>query len=239
MTKSNFLKRWHDEFSLRQCYSTASREPFFALAGRYLPEHSDAVVADIGAADGSFARFLNLKERYPNLVLLDQNPESIEKLRKPFSRVEKYHAPERLPFKDASVGFIHLSHIAEHLSYQELYEFLKECDRVLAPKGVLAISTPLLWERFYDDLSHVKPYNPEVFLHYLTRTKSDASAEAISGSYGVCDLTYRYRVLPGGEWGSKYFLIEALVRLWRILVSFLGFRKYIRNGYTLILRKGI
>ena len=40
-------------------------------------------------------------------------------------------------------------------------------DRCLKNNGYIIISTPLLWYGFYDDLSHVKPYNPEVLLKYF------------------------------------------------------------------------
>ncbi|NNM84036.1 methyltransferase domain-containing protein [Candidatus Parcubacteria bacterium] len=239
MSNTTFLARWYKEFVLRRAYTTAKREPFFTLAGKFLPVQRNATVIDIGAADGAFAHFLNLKERYPKLILLDQNPTNVSALRLSFKYVERYHAPDRIPCEDNSVQFIHLSHIVEHLSFQELYVFLKECDRVLASAGILVISTPLLWDRFYDDLSHVKPYNPEVFLHYLTRAKHDASAEAVSNSYVNRALVYRYRVIQGSEWGSKFFVIDCLIRCWRLVLSFLGFRRYVKNGYTLILEKNL
>lgn len=231
------LKLWRKEHALRTRYTHAKREPFFELVRAYLPEKHSAVIVDVGAGDGLFARYLHLQERYPSLTLLDHNPETVLNLKKEFSHVGLYHAPERLPFTDASVALIHLSHIVEHLYHEDLYTFLNECDRVLVPDGVLIISTPLLWDRFYDDLSHIKPYNPEVFLHYLTRAKIDASALLIGEGYDQCELIYRYRVSGEKEWGSVYVLVEALMRTISLLVSALGFRKYIRNGYTLVVRK--
>lgn len=231
------LRLWRKEHALRTRYTHTKREPFFDLVRAYLPDTDSAVIVDIGAGDGLFARYLQLQERYPSLTLLDHNPETVLNLKEKFTNVELYHAPGRLPFVDASVTLIHLSHIVEHLYHEDLHAFLNECDRVLVPGGVLVISTPLLWDRFYDDLSHVKPYNPEVFLHYLTRRKIDASALLIGEGYDQCDLIYRYRVSAEREWGSVYVPIEVLMRAISLFVSALGFRKYIRNGYTLIVRK--
>lgn len=231
------LKLWRREHQLRKHYTHSKREPFFELVEAHLPKETSAVVVDVGAGDGLFARHLRLQDRYPSLTLLDHNPETVSNLEKEFSKVVLYHAPERLPFMDASVALIHLSHIVEHLYHEDLYAFLNECDRVLVPGGVLVISTPLLWERFYDDLSHVKPYNPEVFLHYLTRAKIDASALLIGEGYDQCELVFRYRVSGEREWGSVHFPLEVLMRTVSLLVSVMGFRKYVKNGYTLIVQK--
>lgn len=231
------MKLWKKEHALRTQYTHAKREPFFELVEAYLPKEHSATVVDVGAGDGLFARHLRLQERYPSLTLLDHNVETVVRLKNNFSRVELYHAPDKLPFSDSSVALVHLSHIVEHLYYEDLYTFLGECDRVLAKDGVLVISTPLLWDRFYDDLSHVKPYNPEVFLHYLTRAKEDASAVSVGSGYVQCELIYRYRISDVRELGSVYFPVEVALKMLHLLASAVGFRKYFKNGYTLILRK--
>jgi predicted SAM-dependent methyltransferase len=48
------------------------------------------------------------------------------------------------PFPNDSIGYIYNEHFLEHLSYNEGLSFLKECFRVLIPRGVLRISTPNL-----------------------------------------------------------------------------------------------
>jgi ubiquinone/menaquinone biosynthesis C-methylase UbiE len=232
------LTRWRSEFDRRQRYAASSREPFFELAAAYLPVGEDGIVVDIGAGDGSFARSQNLVLRYKNLYLLDHNTESVAALKKEFPKAEVYSAPEKLPFDDKTVSFIHLSHIVEHLESRQLYTFLGECDRVLADGGVLVISAPLLWDRFYDDLSHVKPYAPAVFINYLCAKRANANAEAVSDSYHVQELVYRFRAAPAEDgWGSRFFVVDAVLRVSRVIISALGFRRYLRNGFTLVLKK--
>lgn len=234
----NFLKKWKEEHELRRQYGVPSRLPFYDLAGNYLPKDSESVVTDIGAGDGGFARYLRIPERYPNYMLLDGNTGSVASLKKEFMQAAHYVAPDKLPFQDASVAFIHLSHIVEHLYYEDLYVFLQELDRVLTLRGILVISTPLLWDRFYEDMSHVKPYNPKVFLNYLSGGQSNASSGSVSEAYKQKELVYRYRAVSTNEWGSRFFVVEAFIRFFRISISKLGFRQYVRNGYTLILEKG-
>ncbi len=231
------LKRWNSDFRVREKYSEPSRFPFYDLAKKYLPENKEALLVDVGPGKGEFADYLEIKKTFHNHRLLDVNHETVKQLSSKGFYAEQYSAPDKLPFLDESVDYIHLSHIVEHLSYQDLYTFMKEMNRVLCPGGVLVLSTPLLWERFYEDLSHVKPYYPEVFINYLTRTKDNATQSPVSTEYSVKELQYRYRSVESVEWGSRYFIIEVMIRIFRVFRSKLGFRRYIKNGYTLVLQK--
>ncbi|MGK7344551.1 MAG: class I SAM-dependent methyltransferase [Candidatus Nitrospinota bacterium M3_3B_026] len=224
----------------RARYTGRNREPFYRLAEKYLPEERDALVVDIGAGDGSFARTLGLAGIYPNLWLLDGNESAVAGLKKEFSNAAHWRAPDRLPFGGGEARFIHCSHMVEHLAPNELYGFLKEVDRVLADGGALVISAPLLWSGFYGDLSHAKPYNPEVFIKYLCSASSNPSADAVSKGYKPLDLVYRYRDLgddDGVFLASANPLLDTAVSLGRAAARKLGFRKYKKNGYTLVLKK--
>ncbi len=48
----------------------------------------------------------------------------------------------RLPYPDASAGFIYSSHLVEHLSRWQAVRFARECARVLAPGGLMRVCTP-------------------------------------------------------------------------------------------------
>lgn len=52
------------------------------------------------------------------------------------------HLGWALPFADASVEYIYLSHVLEHLSREEAAHLLSESQRVLAPGGVLRVVVP-------------------------------------------------------------------------------------------------
>jgi predicted SAM-dependent methyltransferase len=49
---------------------------------------------------------------------------------------------EGLPFKDQSVDLIYSSHFIEHLTYEEAFNFIKECKRILKPQGVCRLLFP-------------------------------------------------------------------------------------------------
>ncbi len=233
------LHNWRAQFLTRKQFNTFKREPFYNVASTYLPVDKNAIILDIGAGDGSFAKFLNLSAKYTNLYLLDGNNATVESLNKHFRNVVCYRAPDPMPFEAHSVHYIHCSHLIEHLYPEKFYLFVKEMDRVLCKDGILAISTPLLHEGFYSDLSHIKPYYPSVFINYLCKKTECRSAVFISSCYSVENLVFRYKDRSVYEdLGSTSIIIDIMLKAFRKLTLLLGIRKYHKNGYTLVLKKG-
>jgi len=214
------------------------RVPFYEVAARFLPPDRTAMVVDVGSGDGHFVRHLNLDDRYDRVFLLESNPETVKHLRNLYDNVAAYTAPERLPFEDEVVDYIHCSHMMEHLDPLELYTFVKEIDRVMTPGGSLVVSSPLLWGRFYDDLSHVKPYNPDVFIHYLCKSVSPRSKRVISDRYALAEIVYRYSMPDVTEgWGSDLMFVDFAIQAWKFLLTKLGIKKAVKNGYAMVLKK--
>ncbi|KPK87095.1 hypothetical protein AMJ80_12540 [bacterium SM23_31] len=226
-------------YKFRRNYCTFSKRPFYDIAAKYLPSDENGIIVDIGAGEGKFADYLALAEKYNNVFLLDGNNTTVEKLKKKFENAVLYKAPGSLPFEDLTVSYVHCSHLIEHLMPQELYELLREIDRVLSKDGVLVISAPMLWGDFYSNLTHIKPYNPGVFLKYLCGIIEDPSAGVISDSYSVLELVYRYAKTDLDEgWGSRFFVIDFIIQLTKLLLSILRIKRYTKNGYTMVLKKG-
>jgi len=53
-----------------------------------------------------------------------------------------------------------MSHVIEHISPDNLKDFIDFYLNYLKPNGHLIIATPLLTSYFYDDFDHFKPYQP-------------------------------------------------------------------------------
>jgi SAM-dependent methyltransferase len=230
--------RWKESRRFRKSYFTMRREPFYRVAGKYLPTDSNATVIDIGAGNGLFAQLLSLDKKYKNLVLLDGNMSTVQSLKTRFTNVVLYRAPERLPFEAGTVAYIHCSHLVEHLEPKEVYQLLEEIDRILAPGGVFVVSAPMLHGWFYEDLSHVRPYNHGVFERYLCQNSGNPSHDSISQVYSVLELVYRFGPADQGILGCSPAIVDLFIRVLAKLFSFLGIRRYARNGYTLVLCKG-
>lgn len=223
-----------EDFETVQKFATHEREPFFAIARNYFCP--GMITLDVGAGDGNFARFIGDE----NIYLVDGNPATVEHLKKQFKNAYSWKAQERLPFDNHFFDLIHCSHLVEHLQPSELYTLMIDFDRCLRPGGFLIISTPLLWEGFYDDLSHIKPYSPHIFENYFgSRVSASRTRGQITSGYKVAELRYRYRVVPipyiSVTWANK-FLKKLAFRLSEFLRR-LRFGYYESTGYTLVMRK--
>ena len=214
-------------------YATWDRTPFFALAKKYA--EGKQTVVDIGPGDDGFARHLGRTD----IHLLEGNPASYEQLKTRYPSARLYRAPETLPFADSTVDFMHLSHVVEHLETEALYTLLQELDRVLAPNGILTISAPLAHPDFYNDLSHVRPYNPAVFLKYLVNGDATSTTRPlISTRYTKEDLVFRHtptELFPLRTFNNR--IMRFCAYACHALAIKLGFRVYERTGFTLILKK--
>ncbi len=233
------FNKYREEFKNLKKYSSGGRSAFYDLAMKHCVRITkDALIADLGAGNLDFFNLaLSKGFKKENIFLLDSNFKTVNDLKKEHNNTFHYIAPSRLPFDDGTLDFIHASHLVEHLSIQELYKFIREMDRVLKKDGILMISTPMLWPRFYDDLSHVRPYNPHVFIKYLCGGQGSLSKESISSSYEVIDLVFRYKKNYEEYLGSDYYSVFIFIKLFYALRRKIGITSYLKNGYSLVLKK--
>lgn len=214
-------------------YITNSRSVFFDIAKNHIKK--DSIVLDIGAGEGAFAKHCERKDFY----LYDGNPESITTLKEEYENCFLGTLPI-LPFEKNTFDLIHCSHVVEHLEPQIFYDTLKEMDRCLKSNGYLVISAPLMWAQFYDDLSHLKPYNPSLYLKYLTKnTNKNYTRDKISASYKLIELQYRYTEICYTELFTniKSNIFAKIICKLINLIYRLGIRRYQKNGYTIVLKK--
>jgi SAM-dependent methyltransferase len=220
-------------------YITHERKPFIELAEKYITPSSR--ILDVGGGDGEFSRITGRLDTY----IFDGNPESVEKLKTKYPNVQCGILP-KLPYENNFFSIIHCSHVVEHLQPFQLYEFLQEADRCLANHGYLIISAPLLWARFYDDLSHVRPYPPLVFKKYLSAGSSwVATRPIISSKYLVREEVFRYDYVEDDKYViyeriSLFFIPFILLHKLAFKVKKLfGIRKVEKSGFTIVLQKQV
>lgn len=239
MTKKKNYGLWKDSYLSRKGFTNFWRIPFYKIAVKYLPTNKDAFIIDIGPGYGYFENSFRLQEKYKNLFLLDGNEETVKDLKTKYSNVVHYKIPDKLPFDDSSVDYIFCSHIIEHLYFEQLFKLLKEIDRVLKKEGILVIISPLLNKKFYNDLSHVRPYFPAVFKSYLCSIQTDRSHEMQFGIYSIERLQYQYKAATNIEegWGSEIKSIDFVIQLVKLLLAKFRIKKYDKVGYLLILKK--
>lgn len=214
-------------------YVTNKRAVFFNIAKSYICD--DSKVLDIGAGEGDFIEHCNRTDFF----LYDGNSESVEKLKQKYPNCYQGKLPN-LPFENNTFDLIHCSHVVEHLEPQAFYDSLKEMDKCLKKNGYLVISAPLMWENFYDDLSHVKPYNPNIFLKYLTKTNdTNLTRPKISESYKLVELKFRYREIFYTDFltaSERKMFARLILKIFSLFYR-CGIHSYQKTGYTIVLQK--
>jgi SAM-dependent methyltransferase len=221
------------EFNINAKYITSNREPFFTIATKYIKDGDK--ILDIGSGDGCFSETIGRYDVYQ----LDSNIESITELKNRFPNCYHANLPD-IPFPDNLFDIIHSSHVIEHLSPEKLYDTVKEIDRCLKPGGYLILSAPLQWSEFYDDLSHVKPYNTKVFEKYLCwGLKMCCTRPLISAGYTLIERVYRYHSRPYEVTmiNNHFRIITIIINLIRWVIFLLGFRSLEKSGFTIVLHK--
>jgi SAM-dependent methyltransferase len=58
-----------------------------------------------------------------------------------------------------------ISHVIEHLKPEQLVDVLETYIKMLTTDGILIIASPLRGERFYYDITHIRPYYPQSIWH--------------------------------------------------------------------------
>lgn len=189
------------------------------IAYNYLKDCEQII--DVGCGIGRF-----ISQNPTKIIGIDWNSNSIEECKKLGYNVIKADIRD-LPFKNESICGIHCSHVIEHFLPIDVYKILKEFNRILIHKGIIVIRTPLLYNGFYSDLTHIRPYNPEAIIHYL-QPSSQRTLNQISEEYKVLYLKYRYIPIK--------VKIKYLNALFNILNRW-GFPWIKKNGYMLVLQK--
>jgi len=238
--RRGWLNRWQAERrDIARC-ATTERDIFLSLGLQYLSE-GPVTVVDVGCGFSDFADQVQRKNSTAVVHCLDGNPETVEALKRQGFNAQLYRAAEKLPFNDGEIGFVHCSHLIEHLQPQELYSMLQEFTRVLSVQGVLVVSAPLLWEGFYNDMSHVRPYPPPVLENYLTATPDgESNTREHIRQFRHEALFYRYQKCPIfsklGLRGESWLLDLVILGLKKAAT---GMRIYrlATTGYTAVYRK--
>jgi len=195
-------------------------------------------ILDVGCGIGRFLSFFPKKS-----IGLDINMDSLRKARAQHLIVVRANAIN-LPFKKEVFDGIRCSHIVEHFGPQDAYELIKETARVLKQGGIIIIQAPLLSPRFYDDITHVRPYPPNAILSiYFRPPMLQQSSEKLPYKFKLLKVRWRYACLfyPISSIEPSYnpskFKMVLFQKIISMFIAKIGIHSWKKNGYTLVLRK--
>lgn len=198
-------------------------------------------ILDVGCGIGNFIAF-----DPKHIEGIDQNMESLALLKKRGFRA-KHAQVTKLPFKKGQFDGIFSGHVIEHLYPADALKMLYEFDRVLKVGGVIVLKTPLMYGRFFNDLTHIRPYPPEAIMDYLQETDqkvTQRTADRRITKYRIADLFYRYDFVYYPQLEPSRIedsVVKSAVSIAKILSTILfriGIKNYfVKNGYTIVLEK--
>ncbi len=113
-------------------------------------------VLDVGCGSGRY--LIPLTNRGFNVVGVEKN---ISVVKKNSDLGYRVILPDHIDSLTSNFDYVILSHIIEHIEPNLLIAFMDQYLEKLKRGGHLIIATPYLYDEFYDDYDHIKPYTPK------------------------------------------------------------------------------
>ncbi len=110
---------------------------------------------------------------------------------------------KQLAGMDAEFDMMLFSHVIEHIEYRDLQAFLESYFARLKSGGKVIILSPVLYDAFFNDIDHIKPYYPAGIVNLF-------SARRVSRQYGseyrlkLMDIYFRTSSLQPYNMRSRY-----------------------------------
>lgn len=121
---------------------------------RLVYEAKPKKVLDVGCGRGRY--LISLSNQGYDVTGVEINSDQIKSI------PEKYRhqviSPDQAVQLQDSFDLIIMSHVIEHVEIKDFIDFMDSYLRLLKSDGWLVVATPLMYEGFYDDYDHVKPY---------------------------------------------------------------------------------
>ena len=89
---------------------------------------------------------------------------------------------------DSQYDIVHCSHVIEHFGFPEITKILDFLVHSVNLGGRLIIRSPLMWDGFFYDIDHIRPYPPEAISAYFNYSQQQIKGQ---GSIGFDTIWYR------------------------------------------------
>jgi SAM-dependent methyltransferase len=195
-------------------------------------------VLEAGCGAGRFLR--KLRSELPRAILqaFDVNERCVRALQREGFDC-RLTAISNLPYEDASFDLVHCSHVIEHLTPEVFTIAMNELGRVLRPRGILIIRTPLQHPGFFEDFDHIKTYNLGALMNFFGDGDMQMQSQC-AYAFQVEDVWFRSSPWRLYHCRGLYLPGVSLAKLINLalLMSFQCFGlPYSTDGYVALFRK--
>ena len=211
------------------------RQTEYRVALRFMG--SGKKVLDVGCGTGTFLEFYR---NDGDACGVDLNPENISYCQEKGLNAQVGSAFD-LDFPDESFDVVHASHLLHIFPSDQAVQCLRECCRVLKPKGSLVISTHNSFPRFFRHPENARPYPPDSLyrLFGIIGRRQSATSPMYPGLpiMEQCGIWLRRPALINFESSTNVFITRVGSVLNAIKYSFLLRKYWSCNSYIVNLVK--
>lgn len=179
------------------------------------PVSREAAVLDVGCGIGTTLEFLQ-SQGFRNQVGVDISPEMVRLTRA--KAFEAYAPPDFRGIRNR-FDLLLFSHVLEHLEYREIQSTLEFYFQRLNTGGRIIVLTPLLYDAFYNDVDHCKPYYPWALLN-LFSDRTIARQYASPYRLRLIDIHFRTASLQPFHSRGRYLSDPPSARAFQISALF-------------------
>lgn len=147
----------------------------------------DSSILEIGCGIGDVMEYLNYCG-YQNVIGTDISDAMLEICQNKQLNVK---TADYILSRGQKCDVVLVSHVIEHMSYEQLRDFLERYLGILQDGGLLLIISPLMSNRFYTDIDHVKPYNIDSVLRYLQTEMTFSKSYRSNYNAELVDIYFR------------------------------------------------
>ena len=166
--KSDFYFKFENRFRGDEDSILKGLSIYDVLIQQIISQISNPKILDVGCGRGEFLQ--KWRNYTPYVIGIEHDSKMATICRSKGIEIIEDNAIDSLQkISDNSISVITIFHLIEHLEYDQLFQLLLECSRVLREDGVCIIETPSIdnlivsTKNFYIDYSHKTHINPDSF----------------------------------------------------------------------------
>lgn len=199
---------------------------------------------EVGSGECRFVKKLSLLFPNAEISCIEINPDLAKIAKDSGFEVINDNVLNVKPEKEYDI--VHCSHVIEHFGYPQVAQLL---DFLVASTKIgcaIILRSPLMYDKFYYDLDHIRPYPPRAIERYFSAPQTQKVGGAVIEVEKLWYRTSPWQINPIADWNLLYsvkFLRAFLNKLigWTNRLFFYSWDMFRHpstkpNGYVMIFR---
>lgn len=212
-------------------------EKLLAIIRKILPDES--TILDVGCGYGRYLTPLSISY---HVLGVEANSEIISYMT---NKKYKVISPQNFQQKNKKkFDLILMSHFIEHFSSDDLIEILNTYLKFLKPNGFLVIATPTMNKYFWEDATHVRPYDTASIMQ-ITKSKAQVRYHTKNNlileelHFFRTPILFKYEALMFKVNGNKcaYYFCSAFNILSKVVFNLSGSYLGLRQSWIGVFKK--